>query len=254
MEPEGLAQAPEHQRIGEGRHPGSHRRHRRLLREIDEGLIDHHQIEITQLGHHLQHLRRLQQGAGGIAGIAEQGHPGTGAPHELHVFGRGEGEIATLGALIRVQFLATGRHHVAPTVEGGGGKGEGIANEELIDPTDQLRGAIAEHQGVGVIAEGAAQHLSDRAIGGRGTTKALFQPISQCPEQIRGREIRIDRCIEIPYVPCLTIDAAGEASQPWHRGRVVVISKIDRAESHNYPSGFTPRLRESLGNRGLNSR
>ncbi len=159
--------------------------------ELQEGLVDHDEVPVGHRVHELHQRLLVQIAAVGVVGVADHHRPRPPGPDELGVPGEVEGEAGGLLEREHVDPLAGLHRLVGPAAEGGDGDGEGVADQQVVDPGDQLGGTVAHGHALGRQFQQAAQLGRDGVGAARVVGDDVAQPAGHLLEHRRGGEVRV---------------------------------------------------------------
>ncbi|PPS90384.1 hypothetical protein BZZ08_01087 [Streptomyces sp. MH60] len=218
VQPEVLAEAAQHDDVGAQHRLLDHAGFGLRVGELQEGLVDHHQVPVGHRVHELHQRLLVQIAAVRVVGVADDHGPGAPGPDELGVPGEVEGEAAGLLEREHVDPLAGLHGLVGPAAEGGDGDGEGLPDEQVVDPGDQLGGAVAHRHALRRELEQAAQLGGDGVGAARVVRDDVAQPAGQLVEHRRGGEVRVAGDAEVHRTGARRLAALPR--QRRHRGAV----------------------------------
>jgi hypothetical protein len=165
--------------------------------ELQEGFVDDDQIEVRQGIHERYDGIAGEETAVGIVGIADDGGARSPLPYEGHEGVRIEGEAVSFRQPEHVHALAGLLRLIRPPPEGGYRHGQAVLDQQMVDPGDEFRRAVAHRHGLWLEVEQVRQFGCDR-IGGAGVVgENVPQPGRQLVEHAGGGEIGITGNAEI---------------------------------------------------------
>src|SRR5690606_3626303 len=159
--------------------------------------VHDHQVEVDELVEQAQHLVLGQVAAVGVVRVADDGDPGAAAADERGVVVDVEREVPALLQRIHVDPFAGLQRLVGPAAEGGDGDREALPHEQVVDPGDQLGGAVAHGDGLRVESYRGGQLGRDRVGAARVELEYRLQVPSQVLEDLRRGEVRVARDAEV---------------------------------------------------------
>ncbi len=218
VQPEVLAEAAQHDDVGAQHRLLDHAGFGLRVGELQEGLVDHHEVPVGHRVHELHQRLLVLVAAVGVVGVADHHGPGPPGPDELGVPVEVEGEAAGLLEREHVDALAGLHGLVGPAAEGGDGDGEGLADQQVVDPGDQLGGAVAHRHALRREPEQAAEFRGDGVGAARVVRDDLAQPAGQFLEHRRGGEVRVAGDAEVHRARARRLAALPR--QRRHRGAV----------------------------------
>ena len=131
------------------------------VRELQERLVDDDQVQVGHGVHELHERVLVQEAAVGVVRVADDRDPGAAGADELGVLREVQGESAGLLEREHVDPLAGLHRLVGPAAEGGDGDGEGLADQQVVDPGDEFGRAVAHRHGT---AAGSWSRLHSSAV------------------------------------------------------------------------------------------
>src|SRR5690606_3008235 len=122
---------------------------------------------------------------------------GAAAADERDVVVDVEREVPALLQRIHVDPVAGLQRLGGPAAEGGAGDREALPHEQVVDPDDQLGGAVAHGDGLRVESHRGGQLGRDRVGAARVELEYRLQVPSQVLEDLRRGEVRVARDAEV---------------------------------------------------------
>ncbi len=191
VQAEVLAEAAQHDDVGPQHGLLDDGRFGLGVRELQERLVDDDQVEVGHGVHELHDGVLVQKAAVGVVGVADDGDTRAPGADELGVLSEVEGEAAGLLEREHVDPLAGLHGLVGPAAEGGDGDGEGLADQQVVDPGDELGGAVAHGHALRGQLEQAAQFGRDGVGAARVVRDDVAQSGRHVVEHGRGGEVRV---------------------------------------------------------------
>ncbi len=191
VQTEVLAEAAQHDHVGPQHGLLDDARLDLGVRELQERLVDHDQVQVGHRVHELHDRVLVQKAAVGVVRVADDGHPGTPGPDELGVLGEVQGESAGLLEREHVDPLAGLHRLVGPAAEGRDRDGEGLAHQQVVDPGDELGRAVAHRHALRRELEQTAQLGRDGVGAARVVRDDVPQPAGHVVEHGRGGEVGV---------------------------------------------------------------
>ncbi len=165
--------------------------------ELQERLVHDHQVKVRHGVHELHDGLLAQIAPVRVVRVADHRHPRPPCPDEVRVLGEVQREAVRLLEREHVDPLAGLHRLVRPAAEGGDGDGQGLADQQVVDPGDEFRRAVAHRHALRGQLEQAAQLGGDGVGAARVVRDDLAQPGRHLLEHGGGREVGVARDAEV---------------------------------------------------------